>query len=154
MTDWKRLFAYDAWANRETLASLRAARDAAPERARKRLAHVVGAQRLWLARIESAGGGPPAVWPDLTLDELGAAIGELVARWARLVTGLDEVELARTVTYVNSKGEPWSSSVRDVLLQLILHGGQHRGQIASDLRDAGFTPPYTDYIEAIRRHWI
>ena len=154
MTDWKRLFAYDAWANRETLASLRAAGEGAPERARKRLAHVVGAQRLWLARIESAGGEPPAVWPDLTLDEIGAAIGDLGARWSLLVTGLDEIELARTVTYVNSKGEPWSSAVGDVLMQVVLHGGQHRGQIASDLRDAGLTPPYTDYIEAIRRHWI
>jgi uncharacterized damage-inducible protein DinB len=154
MTDWKRLFAYDAWANRETLASLRAAGDGSPERARRRLAHVIGAQRLWLARIESGAGSPPEVWPDLTLDEIAAEIGELGARWSLLVTGLDEIELARTVTYVNSKGEPWSSSVRDVLLQLILHGGQHRGQIASDLRDAGFTPPYTDYIEAIRRHWI
>lgn len=154
MPDWKRLFAYDAWANREVLASLRAAGESAPERARKRLAHVVGAQRLWLARIESAGGEPPAVWPDLTLDEIGAAIGELVARWARLVTGLDEIELARTVTYVNSKGEPWSSAVGDVLMQVVLHGGQHRGQIASDLRDAGITPAYTDYIEAARRHWI
>ena len=94
------------------------------------------------------------MWPDLSLDEIAAEIGELGAHWSLLVTGLDEIELARTVTYVNSKREPWSSAVRDVLLQVVLHGGQHRGQIASDLRDAGFTPPYTDYIEAIRRHWI
>jgi len=154
MADWKRLFAYDAWANREALASLRAAAEALPERARRRLAHVVGAQKLWLARIEVAGGDPPAVWPDLTLDEIGAAIGDLGARWSLLVTGLDEVELARSVTYVNSKGEPWASKVGDVLMHVVLHGGYHRGQIASDLRDAGFTPAYTDYIEAVRRGWI
>ena len=158
MADWRRLFAYDAWANREALASLRGAGESLPERVRRRLAHVVGAQRLWLARIESAGGDPPppppAVWPDLNLDEIGTEIGELGARWSLLVTGLDEIELARSVTYVNSKGEPWSSKVGDVLMHVVLHGGYHRGQIASDLRDAGFTPAYTDYIEAVRRGWI
>jgi uncharacterized damage-inducible protein DinB len=154
MNDWERLFAYDAWANRESLASLRSAGDGAPEKARKRLAHVVGAQRLWLARVDGAPGPPPVVWPDLTLDEIGKSIGELAARWELLVSGLDAVEVARPVSYVNSKGEPWTSKVGDVLTHVVFHGGYHRGQIASDLREAGFEPAYTDYIEAVRRGWV
>ena len=153
MNDWRRLFAYDAWANRETLASLRAAA-APPEKSRRRLAHLVGAGRLWLARLEGSAGPPPAVWPDLSLDQAAAGIEELAKRWQAFVAGLDEAAGARTISYVNSKGEPWSSAVADVLMHVVMHGGYHRGQIAADLREAGFVPAYTDYIEAVRRNRI
>ncbi|HEY6147556.1 MAG TPA: DinB family protein [Thermoanaerobaculia bacterium] len=36
-------------------------------------------------------------------------------------------------------------------MHVVIHGGYHRGQIAAELRAAGFTPAYTDYIEAVRR---
>jgi uncharacterized damage-inducible protein DinB len=39
-------------------------------------------------------------------------------------------------------------------MHVVLHGGYHRGQIASELRAAGFTPAYTDYVEAVRRNLI
>jgi len=153
MTDWKRLIAYDAWANREALASLRAAADP-PAKAVRSLGHLVGAGRLWLARIEGSRESPPAVWPALSLHEAADGVEELAERWRKLARGLDEAALARIVRYTNSKGEPWSSSVADILMHVVIHGGYHRGQIASELRAAGFTPAYTDYIEAVRRGWI
>ena len=51
---------------------------------------------------------------------------------------------------MNSKGQSWTSRVEDVLTHVLLHGAYHRGQIASALREAGLTPPYTDYIHATR----
>lgn len=154
MIDFKRLFDYDTWANRETLASLTAAGAGAPEKARRRLAHVVGAQRLWLARIEGAPGKPPAVWPELSPAAIEAALEDLARRWGHLVSGFDDAAFARTISYVNSKGEAWTSTVEDILMHVVLHGGYHRGQIASDLREAGFPPAYTDYIEAARRGFL
>jgi len=153
MTEFQRLLAYDAWANREALASLRAAANP-PPKALRALAHLVGAGRLWLARLEGTAGKPPAVWPDLSLDEAGAGIEELAGQWKAYASGLDEPALARRVSYTNSKGEPWTSTVGDILTHVVIHGGYHRGQIASDLRAAGFTPAYTDYIEAVRRNRI
>lgn len=154
MNDWKRLFAYDAWANRQTVASLRAAAGAVPEKARKRLGHLLGAGWLWLSRLESAASPPPAVWPDLPLEDAALGIEELARTWDAFVSRLDDAALARTITYTNSKGEAWSSRVSEVLMHVVLHGGYHRGQIASDLREAGFEPAYSDYIEAARRGWI
>jgi len=55
---------------------------------------------------------------------------------------------------VNSKGETWSSQVNDVLLHVITHSAYHRGQIASDMRAAGLTPAYTDFIHAIRQEIV
>jgi uncharacterized damage-inducible protein DinB len=152
VTDFQRLLAYDAWANRETLSSLRAA-GTPPPKALRAMSHLVGAGRLWLARLEGSRQKPPAVWPGLSLEEAAAGIEELARRWTGF-SGLDESSLARPVSYTNSKGEPWTSSVGDILIHVVLHGGYHRGQIASELRAAGFTPAYTDYIEAVRRNRI
>ncbi len=62
--------------------------------------------------------------------------------------------MSRQISYVNSKGESWSSQVDDVLLHVITHSAYHRGQIASDMRAAGLTPTYTDFIHAIRQEIV
>jgi uncharacterized damage-inducible protein DinB len=58
------------------------------------------------------------------------------------------------VSYTNSKGELWTSTVEDILTHLVIHSAYHRGQIASDLRSAGREPAYTDYIHAVRQGLI
>ncbi len=72
--------------------------------------------------------------------------GQVPGTWGRVPGTLEGV-----VRYVNSAGEGWSSRVEDVLMQVILHGAYHRGQIAADLRAVGAEPAYTDFIEAARR---
>jgi uncharacterized damage-inducible protein DinB len=152
VTDFQRLLEYDAWANREALSSLRAA-GIPPAKALRLLSHLVGAGRLWIARLEGSTGKPPAVWPELSLEEAAAGVEELARRWRPLAQP-GGADLDRRVSYTNSKGEPWTSSVGDILMHVVLHGSYHRGQIASELRAAGFTPAYTDYIEAVRRKLV
>jgi uncharacterized damage-inducible protein DinB len=77
---------------------------------------------------------------------------EAVGReWTALLDGLDAEGAARAVSYVNSKGEPWTSTAGDILLHVALHSSYHRGQIAMALRDGGEEPPYTDYIHCVRQ---
>jgi len=52
-----RLLRYDVWANRETLQSLR--QGAPPARSLRWMAHIIGAEFLWLDRID----GRPASLP-------------------------------------------------------------------------------------------
>ena len=40
--------------------------------------------------------------------------------------------------------------MEDVLLHVVMHSVYHRGQIATEVRAAGHTPAYTDYIQAVR----
>jgi uncharacterized damage-inducible protein DinB len=75
---------------------------------------------------------------------------DLEKSWRRLVGALSEDELARPVAYTNSKGERWTSAVVDILMHVVMHSVHHRGQIAADMRAAGFEPPYVDYIHAVR----
>lgn len=145
----RRLFAYDTWANLETAAALSDC-DTPPERALRILAHVVGADRLWLERIRP-GGARPVVWPDLTLEQCRDGLLELGRDWEHYLGSLVPEELRHPVPYLNSKGEEWNSTVKDILLHVISHSAYHRGQVASELRNAGFEPAYTDYIHCVRQ---
>ena len=145
----RRLFDYDSWANREALRSLRAA-EPPPERGVRRMAHLVGTEWLWLARLREER-WPMAVWPTLSLDDCGRELEKLAAAWRKELGRTSESALSRRVSYVNSKGEVWENDAADILLHAVMHSVYHRGQIASDLRDAGFEPAYTDFIEAVRR---
>ncbi len=147
-----RLFAYDAWANRVTLASLQGL-GAPPERSLHFLGHILAAQYLWLDRLN---GSPPrmAVWPDAPLERCEAQVSELADLWPQYLGALTPARLLEAIAYQNTKGESWSNTVQDVLLHALMHSAYHRAQIASDLRDNGHTPPYTDYIECVRRGFV
>jgi uncharacterized damage-inducible protein DinB len=148
----QRLFAYNDWANRETLASIAAAADPLP-RSVKLIGHVAGAERLWLGRLRREE-KPAAVWPDLDLARCRAALEDLSSLWTGYLKGLTSPGLDEAVSYVNSKGEPWTSSVEDILTHVVLHSSYHRGQIAADTRASGHAPAYTDYIHARRQRLI
>jgi uncharacterized damage-inducible protein DinB len=144
----RRLFAWDAWANAETLASLRAA-EPAPESAIRTLAHVAGASWLWISRLEDEP-SPLAVWPNLGVARIAEELDAAARAWAAYLARLTPASHARSISNTNSKGEPWTSRVEDVLLHVPYHGEHHRGQIATALRDAGAEPAYTDFIHAAR----
>jgi uncharacterized damage-inducible protein DinB len=143
-----RLFRYEQWANQEALASV-----AATPRALRLLAHVLGAQRLWLDRLR---GQPPSapVWPEWDAAACGAEADDLPRAWSAYLGGLGEERLDEQVAYVNSKGEPWRSRVEDVLMHVLLHSAYHRGQAAAAVRADGGAPAYTDFIHAVRSGFV
>jgi len=145
----ERDFAYNAWANGETLKSAQAA-GRLPARAGAVLAHIAAAEWLWLRRL---GQSAPAldVWPPLTPDECASQFRDLSRAWPTYLVKLGPESLATQICYTNTKGEGWSNTVEDVLTHVVLHSAYHRGQIATLLRESGATPAYTDYIECVRR---
>ncbi len=149
---YTRLFAYDAWANQEVLANLRTA-PTPPARALKYIAHILAAERLWLERLEQREEKLP-VWPEFTVEECLKQAAELAALWKNYLAANSEADLAQSIRYKNSKGEGWSSRKDDVLMHVITHSAYHRGQIAADMRAAGLTPAYTDFIHSVRQGFI
>lgn len=145
----RRLLSYDEWANQEVLAGLKAA-SPTPQRPVKLLAHIFAAERLWLERIQSTPQTLP-VWPEFSLDQCSVQAQEMPMLWERFLSSVDQQGLERSITYRNTKGEPWSSKVEDIVLHVAMHSAYHRGQIASDMRAAGLTPVYTDFIHAVRQ---
>jgi uncharacterized damage-inducible protein DinB len=148
----RRLLQFNCWANGDVLHSLREM-TAPPEQPVRWLAHIVGSECLWLARLKEE---PPvlAVWPELDLDGCDAWLRELEHIWPRYLGQLGAEDLGDGRGYRNTKGEFWTNSVGDILLHVVTHSHYHRGQIAAAVRAADGTPAYTDYIHAVRQGLI
>lgn len=148
----QRLFAYDDWANREVLSSLQGLQ-AAPSSSAKRLAHILSAEKLWYERLQLQKQTYP-VWPDFSLEHCKLEADELQKLWKAYLQSLKDDGLNRLLSYKNTKGESFSSSKQDILMHVIMHSAYHRGQIAADIRAAGFVPPLTDFIHAARQGFL
>jgi uncharacterized damage-inducible protein DinB len=158
--DFQRMFEYDSWANRECIAAMRAA-DPNPSDLLGRMAHILASQTLWLERLLGQPQSMP-VWPTSTIDECAALADETRLKWRNYLTnrspetstGNAASSLHENVKYRNTKGEPWSSRVEDVLIHVLFHSAYHRGQIALQMRASGLTPAYTDFIHAVRQGFV
>jgi uncharacterized damage-inducible protein DinB len=149
---FRRLFAYDDWANRETLGLLQARADP-PQRSLELLAHIVSAKRLWLDRILGTRQTMP-VWPDFRSDQYAQQVQESASRWADYLSQKTEPELEEKISYQNTIGESFSSRIDDIMMHVSAHGAYHRGQVAADMRAHGLTPAYTDFIHSIRQGFV
>jgi uncharacterized damage-inducible protein DinB len=137
-----------AWADQRVLESLRAMPH--PDaRALELYAHVLGTEHTWISRILER----PArvkIWPELTIPEAAALSVENASALRMLLESLSAEQLQGKVVYTNSAGLTFESTVEDMLLQVVLHGCYHRGQVALLVRGAGGEPSPTDYIAFVR----
>lgn len=150
--DSRILFTYDHWANRETLAALKRI-GTPPEKSLRWFGHIIAAEDLWLTRLTNENRNV-VVWPTMGISQCEVYLYEQIEDWNSFLATLTPEILNSTITYRNTKGESWTNTVQDILTHVPMHSAYHRGQIAADLRANGHEPPYTDYIEAVRRGHI
>jgi uncharacterized damage-inducible protein DinB len=143
-----KLVTHLAWADDRVLASLRSA--TTPDASCLELfAHVLATEHVWLARLKGAAPHHP-VWPALSLEQCAGLVQANQRDLGAYVAALTPDALPRGITYTNSAGQTFTSSIEDILLHLFLHGTYHRGQIAWALRRGGGVPMPTDYIALVR----
>jgi uncharacterized damage-inducible protein DinB len=143
--NFPRLFGYDAWANRASIAALP---ETPSPRALAILGHLAGSHRNWLSRLTGRT-SPLVVWPSLTRDQCAAELAADASEWsAYLASGPD---LGAKLLYTNVKGERLENSIEEVLTHVLMHSAYHRGQLAMLTRDGGDTPAPTDFIFAARK---
>jgi uncharacterized damage-inducible protein DinB len=111
--------------------------------------HILGSEHVWLSRIKGET-ARHAVWPILTLDECETLSAENVREYEKLLAGIGPDGFNRMITYRNSAGEEFTSSLEDILTHVAMHGSYHRGQVAAWMRQSGETPTPTDYIAFAR----
>ncbi len=145
---------HEAWADEAILDALRAAAPA-PAEAMRELAHILGAEETWLARIEGRPSMVP-IWPEVAADP-AAALDALVALEAAVRAGydtllarLDDGRLQESITYTNSAGRTFTNTVGDILMHVALHAQYHRGKINLLLRQTGAAPAPVDFISFVR----
>ena len=141
---FQRLFAFDAWANRETLRSLKTS-PVITQRAVDLLGHILLTEKYVWEVVN--GHDPTYLWnarnPDLA--ECERMIDDLGLRWPNFLHDHTEETLARTIDYMNSAGQHVQQTVSDLLTHAVNHSTYHRGQIATQVRNAGGEPAKTDF---------
>ncbi len=140
------LLEHCAWADAEAARAIATLPADGAERAQsvRLYAHLAGAMHVWLSRLHGRAPEHP-VWPELSLEDARALADESM-RGLRRFAELDAEALAQEIAYRTSAGQPYRSTVADVLAHIALHGSHHRGQIALLTRMGGGTPAGTDFI--------
>lgn len=147
LTQIRALWDHTLWADMKLFEALRNAPGA--DRAWREFAHLLGAQDVWLARLQ---GRTPrtAVWPSLQPEEVEPLMNEVQQGYRELLGAMDAAIFERPVSYATSAGGRFSNTARDILLHTALHSQYHRGKINLLLRQAGAEPAPVDYIAFVR----
>jgi uncharacterized damage-inducible protein DinB len=149
----REIYAYHRWANRrlfDVVAELgeeAAGREVGTQFSfptlRRMLAHIYGADSIWLARWK---GTSPTTTPGPDI----ATLGSLRERWDALETeqrgfieALGPADLNRVVEYRNTEGKPFHAPLGTLLHHVALHAGHHRSELATMITMTSVSPPDT-----------
>ncbi len=151
LTDLKRRFAYEMWANDQMLAHL-ASLPSVPERAMMLMGHLASARKIWLTRIHGESSRGLALWPNADLAACHRLFEDTRQGFNDLLTDIDRrtEQIDRVVRYATQAGDPWETTLRDIVTHVLNHGTHHRAQILTILRDAGLPVIGIDYILFVR----
>lgn len=141
------LFAYNDWANRRMIVSIK---ENGCEKARRILAHLLITEKEYFERLYGKDSTGFDFWPDLSTEECGELARETNERYEKLLRRFDDEGLDLYIRYKTSKGIEHENSFRELLSHVIIHSATHRGNIVLKLREEGFEPPSTDYIIYLR----
>src|SRR5437868_850312 len=155
----KVLLDYHYWARNRMLAALDALTseqftqpiESSFKSIRDTAVHIMGAEAVWYSRWR---GNPQAM---LTTEgfrdvaSLRSAWRELESGVRAFFEGLGADEIETRIEYKSLKGEPHSSSFRQMLQHVVNHATYHRGQVTTMLRQIGVkVPESTDLIAFYR----
>ena len=149
----KSLFLYNDWANGHVFEAASALTD--DEYVRElgasfgsvsgNLAHIVGAQTLWMGRFNSAGGGKlPQV--DGSLDAVRRHNATFHSRLRDYLAFLPESDVSGTVSYVDALGDSHERPLGELLIHVVNHGTHHRAEAAMLLTSLDHAPRQLDYV--------
>lgn len=137
------LFSYNEHSNHQLALLLQRKAAALPERIHLLFSHILNAHQVWNSRIQRD--QPPfGIW-DLRAVEEYAEINR--RNHLHTYQVLDKfTDPGASIRYINTRGDEFSKTVKDILFHLVNHSTYHRGQIALLLRQYGEKPLVSDYI--------
>ena len=143
----KQFCKYNNWANSLLLDTLKTNSHSLPESCITLFSHIVNAQKIWACRINGVAPNV-AVWQVNDLETCSVLLEESA-------NALSKVEYLETtespvIIYTTSTGDPYETSVHDILLNVFNHGTYHRAQIAKEMKSYNIKPVNTDYIQFVR----
>jgi uncharacterized damage-inducible protein DinB len=137
------------WANLEMLDALKLTQSHL-EKALSLFIHILAAENVWLKRLNELEIRHFDIWPKPSMEDCERLIHENRQGYSQLLKELSESDYSRLISYKNSKGDAFTTSISDILTHVSLHGSYHRGQINALLRREGYEPRGTDFITFTR----
>jgi len=141
---FEKLLAFNHWANELYLETF-SNNVSTPDNCLKMMSHIIGAEVIWLQRINAQAITLSAFEPK-TAEVLIAMNTDLTEKWMRKIAEIREKSNPMNINYKNLEGVDFSSTFEDILIHICNHGTYHRAQIAQELKMAGIKPPSTDFI--------
>ena len=114
--------------------------------------HTLAAEWIWRVRC-AEGVSPRALLQPETLPTLSA----IQTRWQEeeqkmraFLAKLTDSDLNRTIRYRSTEGHVRENRLGDILHHVVLHGMQHRSEMANMLTNFGHSPGNIDFIVYLR----
>jgi uncharacterized damage-inducible protein DinB len=147
-TYFYRLFRFNNWAN-QIIGDFLLDHQISDPDCVKLMSHLLLAQTSWFGRVTEQQNDQP-VWDALELNQVVKGLQENGEQWLEYIQALDESRFGEITAYRNMAGQPQKNLAQDILIHVVNHATYHRGQLARRIREIGFAPPSTDYIQFAR----
>ena len=151
----EQLYEYNGWANariveaasrltageftKDLRSSYRSVRDT--------LVHVMSAEWIWLMRWKGISPQAMLAASDFeTISPLKARWAEIRQEQAEFVSAATEESLRSAVSYINTRGEPFTYALWQMMQHVVNHSTYHRGQVTTMLRQLEAEPIATDFL--------
>ncbi|MDB4925363.1 DinB family protein [Mucilaginibacter sp.] len=139
-----RLFNYNQYVNKKIAETIITAN--APEKPVQLMAHLLTAEQVWLRRCKGEYQFSAVLWPNLQAAELDQIINDNHRLWVSYLNIMDDTAFEKLITYKNFSGYEFTTSVTDMITQVINHGTHTRAQTGVYLKLAGIEKlPVTDF---------
>lgn len=115
--------------------------------------HIVAAEEVWLCRINNQESSHISLWGSAALEDCERILKGNILKLEGLLHRLMEKDMPSVISYTNSKGKEYQSTLEEILTHIALHGQYHRGQINKKLRESGNEPVNVDFISYIRNEF-
>jgi uncharacterized damage-inducible protein DinB len=137
------------WANQRILETLQHV-ETDNQQVKNLFSHILYAEHVWVTRLKGMDSSQLPIWSEGDLALCAKLIKQNEENYKTLFTEIEETDLDHLISYTNSKGQEFKTSMRDILTHVALHGQYHRGQINTRLRADGIEPVNTDFITFVR----
>ncbi|WP_100404353.1 DinB family protein [Bacillus solitudinis] len=144
-----RMYKHLNWANQRMLEILQTL-ECDNQQARRLFSHILYSEQVWLSRLQGIDSSHLPIWGEIEITACEALVKQNEQSFTIFLSSIIDSDLDNLITYRNSEGKEFRSSLRDILTHLVLHGQYHRGQIMSRLRADGIDPINIDFITFVR----
>lgn len=107
---------------------------------KKTILHIWDAEVIWHKRMQ---GKSLDTWPSATFNGTNAELLAGFVAQSKLLADFIESKgedfLQANITYMNMKGDTFTSTVEEILFHVVNHGTFHRGQLITMMRSLGLT---------------